>query len=260
MHSFRERTFQALVKNKTISEVLDICEADQIKMDSCFPNVQSIRDFIIERLPGAVGVFKYRRDIISVEDHIELARALVEGKSTIYGIMIDLYGETVDEANIGTFFKLKESQDDDDDNNLIYPCKLGVDGPSPKSGTGCVLLGYMFDKGSIVDNEWYPFPVRANGFKSIKSDILEDIVAEFGVELVRSIGSTDPTNIRIKFSEKDERNEAYDDLDPSVEILDLILKSLKIGMANRYFPVIHAINDVGQEAEWHIFHEFRFFE
>lgn len=244
MRSLRKQTFATIVKGKTLRQVLDICQADQAKLDACFPTLQSVVDLLFEKMPEASIVLSRRYDLVSIEDYLELARALTEGRCNKYGMLVDAYGHTKYEAGIKPFYEIVA-----EDNDSIQ--KLIIDGHPPKSGTLCFLVGFIMSKeNGDVSHDWYPFPVKASDLQSVSNEDMSNIMNELAVLLTTKIHKEKPQTIDVVHGEEfgDEDADEHHIVDPfgQPELIEnaLVPVLLAAGIA-RNFPRLEVRDDAG---------------
>lgn len=262
MRSLRKQTLQTLSKGKSLREILEICEADQRKKDACFPTVQSVKDLIMEKLPGASMVLNRRFDMISIDEHIELARALAEGRCNKYGILVDNYGQSIGQDKIRPFFELIATETEEVSS---YPTKLTIDGYAPRPGTNCYLIGIgSVSEAGFVDYNWYPFPTLSLDIRSAKQGEIIIMMTEISILLAVKLRTANVAIIDIVHGDEigDEDNDEHHDVPSGTtvdEIADLILPTLHFAGIKNDFPRFEIRDDADNHTTFWIETDFRTF-
>ncbi len=225
--NLKDRSFANLTKEKSLREVLDICESDQAKKDACFPNPASVRGLIYSKMPSAIKALDRRFDLVSIEDYIMFVRALLEGRCSKYGILTNLKGLLLG-GKVVPFYELVG-----DDNN-IQPVELLIDGHSPKPGTGCYLVAIVstIEAGNST-YDWRAFPVVEKNLKDVSTDTTHDIMYYTAEILAMQMKEMRATSLIITYGEEfgdDDRDQEHVlDPDDSIEdIVEMILPSFEL--------------------------------
>lgn len=259
MRSLREKSFKALIKGKTMGQIIEICTQSQASLDSCFPSVDDFLDLINDKMPGCDAVLSRRYDMSTIEDYLEFAKALLEGRCNKYGISTSFGGTPFPAQTILKPFYVVEPTEE------TIVSKLVVDGHPPKPGTGCCVIQIISDDGvRDIEFDFYPFPVLATSIDKINRATAHGITMETCFILARKLISKDTTDINLLYDElnpADPRNrhfaiqQHYDDL----SIVDLIFPEFEEDFLTSPLPRIVAIDDAVNETNFYIEIHFRFF-